>query len=208
MARGTALLSAAAAAGALLAGCGNGAGGDTAQAGDAEAARIAASPSTLTQDQTERKRLIPAAKKGWEQALRAAVATVPKSELVSIKLKGPADRPRWKTEVVTADGAAHTVRVDAVTGKAGKAQAETDQDADDKQELAGWLKKATVTPQQAAQTATDKTKGTVTAVKLDDSDGGTPTWSVDVVSTDDWNKTTYDIDATNRKVLREHVDRD
>ncbi|MBL1104298.1 PepSY domain-containing protein [Streptomyces sp. 5-8] len=52
------------------------------------------------------------------------------------------------------------------------------------------------------------TKGTVTAVELEDSDGGTPTWSVDVVTTDDWNKTTFDIDATDGKILREHVDRD
>ncbi|MYW44776.1 PepSY domain-containing protein [Streptomyces sp. SID161] len=213
--RGTVLLTAAAAAGALLTGCGNDAGGDAAQTGAAEAARIAAtssspsaSPSGLTDDQTERKEVIPKAKTGWEQALRAAVAAVPKSELVSIKLKGPADRPRWKTEVATSDGAASTVRVDAVTGKAGKARAETDQDDDDKRDMADWLKKATVTPQQAAQTATDKTKGTVTAVELDDTDAGTPIWSVDVVSTDDWNKTTYDIDATDRKVLREHVDRD
>ncbi|WP_208639959.1 PepSY domain-containing protein, partial [Streptomyces tricolor] len=98
--------------------------------------------------------------------------------------------------------------VDAVTGKAGQEQAKPDQDPDDKRELADRLEKATVTPQQAAQTATDKTKGTVSAVELDDSDGGTPKWSVDVVTTDDWNKTTYDIDASDRKILREHVDRD
>ncbi|MFF9765453.1 PepSY domain-containing protein [Streptomyces sp. NPDC014636] len=212
--RGTALLSAVAAAGALLTGCGNDA-GDAARTGAVEAARIAAtssspsaSASSLTEDQTERKELIPKVKTGYEQALRAAVAAVAKSEPVSIKLKGTPERPRWKTEVATADGAASTVRVDALTGKAGKARTETDQDDDDKRELADWLKKATVTAQQAAQTATDKTKGTVTAVELDDSDGGTPTWSVDVVTTDDWNKTTYDIDATNRKILQEHIDRD
>ncbi|WP_251096261.1 PepSY domain-containing protein [Streptomyces sp. Caat 7-52] len=91
---------------------------------------------------------------------------------------------------------------------AGKARTESDQDTDDKSELADWLKKATVTARQAAQTATDKTRGTVTAVELEDSDGGTPTWSVDVVTTDDWNKTTFDIDATDGKILREHVDRD
>jgi uncharacterized membrane protein YkoI len=214
--RGVALLSAAAAAGALLTGCGDDAGGDGARTGAAKAAPLAATTSSpspgashLTEDQAKRKQLLPKVRTGYEQALRAAVAAVPKSEPVSVKLKtGPADRPRWKVEVATADGAAHTVRVDAVGGKAGKARAETDQDDDDRRELADRLKKATVTAQQAAQTATDKTKGTVTAVELGDSDGGTPTWSVDVVSTGDWNKTTYDIDATDRKVLREHVDRD
>ncbi|GAA2195678.1 PepSY domain-containing protein [Streptomyces bangladeshensis] len=207
------LICAALAAGALLTGCGEEAG-----TGETQAAQVAAPPPTprptpsptasLTEDQAERKALIPKAKVGYDKALSAAVAAVPRSKPVSIELKGPPDSPRWETEVATADGTAHTVRVDAVTGKAGQEQAKPNQDPDDKRELADRLEKATVTPQQAAQTATDKTKGTVSAVELDDSDGGTPKWSVDVVTTDDWNKTTYDIDASDRKILREHVDHD
>ncbi|MEU2437256.1 PepSY domain-containing protein [Streptomyces rubradiris] len=212
LSRGTALICVAAAAGALLAGCGTDSGGEAARGGAAEAAQVAATSPTptadgnLTEDQKERKALVPKAKTGYEQALSAAVGAVPDSKPVSVELKGSPDSPRWEAEVATDDGAAHTVSVDAVGGKAGKAQAKDD-DSDDKRELADLLKKATVTPKQAAQTATDKTKGTVTAVELDDTDGGAPRWSVDVV-TDDWNKTTFDIDATNRKILREHVDRD
>ncbi|MFD0395773.1 PepSY domain-containing protein [Streptomyces nogalater] len=168
---------------------------------------LPAPSGNLTEDQQERKALVPKAKTGYEQALSAAVGAVPDSKPVSVELKGSPDSPRWEAEVATGDGTAHTVSVDAVGGKAGQARAE-DKDSDDKRELADLLKKATVTPQQAAQTATGKTKGTVTAVELDDDDGGTPKWSVDVVTTDDWNKTTFDIDATNRKILREHVDRD
>ncbi|MEU7644658.1 PepSY domain-containing protein [Streptomyces huasconensis] len=216
--RGTGLLCAAVAAGALLTGCGddNGNGNDgAAKTGTAEAAPVptatpTTSPGGLTDDQAERKALVPKAKVGYEDALRTAVAEVPKSKPVSIELKGPADKPTWETEVATTDGAAHTVRVDAVSGKAGGAQAKKDQDADDKRELADRLGKATVTAQQAAETATGKTKGTVTSVELEDSDsnGGAPKWSVDVVTTDNWNKTTFDVDATNRKILREHVDKD
>lgn len=33
-------------------------------------------------------------------------------------------------------------------------------------------------------------------------------WSVDVVTPKGSNKTTFDVDATNRKILREHVDTD
>ncbi|MGW6533818.1 PepSY domain-containing protein [Streptomyces venezuelae] len=210
--RGTGLICVAAAAGALLTGCGND-DGDTPKSDSSTAGR-AASPSSsdggnLTDDQRERKELVPKAKVGYDKALDAAVATVDKSKPVSIELKGTPDKPVWKAEVATADGASHDVDVDAVTGKAGQARADNDQDQDDKRELADWLKKATVTPQQAAQTATDKKKGTVTSVELDDSDKGDMVlWSVDVVTTDDWNKTTYDIDATNRKIVREHVDRD
>ncbi|WP_399934165.1 PepSY domain-containing protein [Streptomyces kanamyceticus] len=211
--RGTGLLCAAAAAAALLTGCGDDGDDGAAKTGSAEAAPVPSAPAAtatgnLTEDQSERKALIPKAKVGYEDALRTAVAAVPKSKPVSIELKGPVDKPTWETEVATTDGAAHTVRVDAVTGKADKAQAKKDEDADDKRELADRLRKATVTAQQAAETATGKTKGTVSSIELEDSDGGAPKWSVDVVTTDDWNKTTFDIDATNRKILREHVDKD
>ncbi|MCS0603049.1 PepSY domain-containing protein [Streptomyces sp. LP11] len=212
-----AVIAAAAATGALLTGCGAGTDDSAAETGAAEAAQVAApsmspSPSAtasaLTEDQAERKALVPKAKTGYDEALRTAVAAVPKSKPVSIELKGPANQPSWQAEVATTDGVAHTVRIDAANGKAGPAQTKSDQDSGDRRELADRLDKAKVTAQQAAQTATGKTKGTVTAVELGDTDNGTLKWSVDVVSTTDWNKTTYDIDATNRKILREHVDRD
>ncbi|QQC93202.1 PepSY domain-containing protein [Streptomyces alfalfae] len=215
--RGTGVLCAAAVAGALLTGCGSddkdrgastGAGEEAAAPATSAPASATESGENLTEDQAERKDLVPKAKVGYDKALRTAVAAVPKSMPVSIELKGPPDSPRWDAEVATDDGTEHTVRVDAVTGKAGQTRAKDDQDADDKRQLADWLKKATVTAPQAAKTATDKKKGTVTSIELDDTDQGVPKWSVDVVTSDDWNKTTYDIDATNRKVLREHVDRD
>ncbi|MFH8610724.1 PepSY domain-containing protein [Streptomyces sp. NPDC018029] len=204
---------AAVAAGALLTGCGNDDGDaaktDASEAGRAASPTMSADGGTLTDDQAERKALVPKAKVGYEDALKSALATVDNSKPVSIELKGTPDAPRWEAEVATEDGTPHSVRVDAVTGKADKPKADTDQDADDKRELADWLKKATVTPQQAVETATNKKKGTVTSVELDDSDKGrTVLWSVDVVTTDDWNKTTFDVDATDRKILREHVDKD
>jgi uncharacterized membrane protein YkoI len=226
--RGIGLVCVAAAAGALVTGCAK---GDTSAAGTGavEAAQVApttspssapatptsvpASPSsasasggTLNEDQAKRKALLAKAKVGYDKALSAATAAVPKSKPVSIDLKGPADSPGWEAEVATADGAVHAVHVDAVTGKAGQAQAQQDQD--DKREVADRLSKATVTAQQAVQTATDKIKGTVTSVGLGTSDGGAPKWSVDVVTPKDWNETTFDIDATTRKIIREHVDQD
>ncbi len=222
-------LCAVAAAGGLLTGCGgNDTGDSTTASPSAEPAQAqatspsptdaspasptAASPSPsesrLTEDQAERKEIVPKVKVGWDKALDTTVQKVPDAKPVAVELDGPADKPAWKVEVADADGTARTVRVDAVTGTADEARTDSDQDPDDKRELADLLKKATVTPQQAVQTATDRTKGTVTAVELGDTDQGSPKWSVDVVTTDNWNKTTYDIDATNRKILREHVDRD
>ncbi|MFG2635420.1 PepSY domain-containing protein [Streptomyces sp. NPDC048362] len=232
VARGVGLICVAAAAGALLTGCGqaddNAAGANAVQAAELAPTSPSASAPTsasasmsmsmppsasasggnLARDQAERKALLEKVKVGYGDALRAAVAKVSASKLVSIELKGGSKGPRWEAEVATVDGTAHTVRVDAVTGKADQAQAETEQDNDDRAKLADRLKKAKVTAQQAVQTATDKTKGTVTALELQGSHGGAPEWSVDVVTNGDWKKTTFDIDAVNRKITREHVDQD
>ncbi|WP_217254918.1 PepSY domain-containing protein [Streptomyces sp. AC602_WCS936] len=187
------------------------------------------SPSeSMTDDQAERKALVPLAKVTWDKAADTAVKEVPDSKLVDLELKrtsaeatastgspspsmpNPAPSqgaPEWEAKVATADGTVHRIDIDAVSGKVFRTQVE-DQDADDKQQLADLLKKATQTPEQAVKAATDKVKGTVTHVELDENDDQKAIWSVDVVSPDNWNKTTLDVDATNGKILREHVDRD
>lgn len=111
--------------------------------------------------------------------------------------------PAWHTSVATADGTLHDVWVDGVSGKVISDEPDADQDAQDKQELADRLKRTTVTPEQAVQTATQDNKGTVTAVELDDD-----SWSVDVVDTSSWDKTTYEVSTTERRILRQEVDRD
>ncbi len=187
------------------------------------------SPSeTMTDDQAERQALVPLAKVTWDKAADTAVKEVPEGKLVDLELKrtsaeatestgspspstpNPAPSqgaPEWEAKVAASDGTVHRIDIDAVSGKVFRTQAE-DQDADDKQQIADLLKKATQTPEQAVKAATDKAKGTVTHVELDENDDQKAIWSVDVVSTDNWNKTTLDVDATNGKILREHVDRD
>ncbi|QGV78743.1 PepSY domain-containing protein [Streptomyces ficellus] len=213
-------LAAAVAAGPLLTAC-----------GEERAPRPAAAPSPVgspagtasppgqTRDQAERKALLGATEVTWDKAAATAVAEVPRGKLADIELTwarpasgspSPAGSPgtgartpEWEATVAAQDGTAHAVRVDAVSGKVTSSLTDPDQDAEDKQEWAARLGAATVTPQQAAQTATGRTKGTVSAVQLDDE-----VWSVDVVTTNDWNKTTYDVDARTGKIVREHVDRD
>ncbi|MFE0798027.1 PepSY domain-containing protein [Streptomyces mutabilis] len=187
------------------------------------------SPSeTMTDDQSERQALVPLAKVTWDKAADTAVKEVPEGKLVDLELKrtsaeatestgspspstpNPAPSqgaPEWEAKVAASDGTVHRIDIDAVSGKVFRTQAE-DQDADDKQQIADLLKKATQTPEQAVKAATDKAKGTVTHIELDENDDQKAIWSVDVVSTDNWNKTTLDVDATNGKILREHVDRD
>ncbi|MFH8407667.1 PepSY domain-containing protein [Streptomyces sp. NPDC018019] len=162
----------------------------------------------MTEDQRSRKALVPEAKTSYDQALKAATGAVADSKPVAVELKrGAGGKPEWHTKVATSDGTESTVRVDAVSGKADQPRTKKE-DGDDKKELADRLQRATVTPQQAAATATGRKSGTVTAVELDTNDQKKEIWSVDVVTRNDWNKTTFDVDAANRKILREHVDRD
>ncbi|WP_328315582.1 PepSY domain-containing protein [Streptomyces sp. NBC_00388] len=201
-----------AAAGALLmCGC-SGSGGQTPAHGTGAAQASpsgSSSPSgNLTEDQAERKALIPAAKVDYEVAAKAAVKAVPGSKPVSVELERGADgTPVWETEVAKSDGTSSKVPVDVATGKAGKPRTDTGEDSEDKTKLASRLNNAKVTMYQAAGTATGHTKGTVSTVKLDD-ENDTPVWKVDVVTHADWNKTTYDVDVSSGKVLRVKVDRD
>ncbi|WP_344493979.1 PepSY domain-containing protein [Streptomyces enissocaesilis] len=197
-----------------MSGCGddNGGGGE-ASPGTTAGNTAASSPAQtnsptntggLTEDQAERKALLPSAEVSYDKAARTAVGEVPGGKLTGIELR---NGPEWTAEVAAEDGTAHSVRIDAVSGKVTRSGAEADQDADDKRELADRLAGAKQTWQQAARTATGKKSGTVSSVQLDD-DGGALIWSVDVVTTGDWDKTTFDIDAASGKIVREHVDRD
>lgn len=212
----------------LLTACGDAETTTAGVAAPAQTTPTGTSPS-LSEDQAERKDLVPKAKVGWDKAAATAVKEVPRSKLTHLELKrtprdataspgSPSPRtpnpapspgaPEWVAEVAAQDGTVHRVDIDAVTGKVFRAQADPDQDADDKRKIADRLGKARQSPEQAVRAATGKKKGTVTAVELDENDDRRLIWSVDVVDTGNWNKTTYDVDAGDGKIIREHVDRD
>ncbi|MET9514575.1 PepSY domain-containing protein [Streptomyces sp. NPDC002994] len=234
---GVLYVAAATAAAALLTGCGNSGDDKTARAAAGQPdVRQTPSPSPtgsprLTEDQAARKALVPTAKVTADKAAATAVGEVPDSTLLSIELKrsargadptasptgspSPSPSPSpgarrsvWVAEVSEKDGTEHTVRIDAASGDVIRSRTDAGQDADDKAERAEWLTKIKQTPEQVAKAATDRKKGTVTSMELDDADSGDVIWSVEVVTTNDWNKTTFDIDATTGEVLSEDVDRD
>lgn len=183
------------------------------------------SPSpSLNREQAERKDLLSQAKVTWEQATDTAVGEVPDGKLVALEL-GRAHReataspdtpspasspgaPEWEAMVAAADGTVHRIDIDAVSGEVLRSEAEADQGEDDKREVTDRLNRAEQTPEQAVRTATDKVKGTVTGLELDENDDQQLVWSVDVVNTEDWNKTTVDVSATDGKIVREQMDRD
>ncbi|MEU8678823.1 PepSY domain-containing protein [Streptomyces sp. NPDC048560] len=115
--------------------------------------------------------------------------------------------PQWVAEVVETDGAAHTIRIDGVSGKVIESEPDADQDAADKSQMADWIAEAKQTPAQAAKVATDKKKGTVTSMGLDTNDDDTLVWAVDVVAKD-WNKTEFEVDAVSGSIVREETVRD
>ncbi|MFJ9180012.1 PepSY domain-containing protein [Streptomyces sp. NPDC102360] len=163
----------------------------------------------LNDDQAERKKLLSATKVDWDKAARTAEKEVSGSKLLDIDLDDDQQgNPEWDAEVVASDGTSTDVRIDAVTGKVSGSTKDNDQDADDKKENTDKLAAAKITAAKAAGTATDRKKGKVTSVALDDADGGATVWSVDVVTPATWDKTSFDIDAANGKVLNEHVDQD
>ncbi|MYV99146.1 peptidase M4 [Streptomyces sp. SID3343] len=160
----------------------------------------------MTEDQAQRSALVPLARIDYVQAATAASAGTPDAKVIDIELKRATDNtPVWGVRTVGPDGTAHHVEVDAGSGAVRNDRVDADQDAEDKRKLADRLAKTTTTWQQAAGTALARKQGTVTAVEHDDDKPG---WSVDIVTTDDWNKTTYDVDAGTGQITREHVDRD
>ncbi|MEB8341952.1 PepSY domain-containing protein [Streptomyces endophyticus] len=200
----------------LLSACSSDDGDDTssgAKESESAAQQDQASDATptgrLNEDQAERKKLLSATKVDWDKAARTAEKDVSGSKLLEIELGDDKQgNPEWDAEVVASDGTSTDVTVDAVTGKVTGSTADKDQDADDKKENADKLSAAKITAVKAADTATERKKGKVTSVALDDSDSGSTVWSVDVVTPATWDKTTFDIDAANGKVLNEHVDQD
>ncbi|MFD7292967.1 PepSY domain-containing protein [Streptomyces sp. NPDC059897] len=215
--RAVGVVCAVAASFALLSACSSDDGDDDTSAGGNESESAAPkdqsgdpSPSgRLNEDQSERKKLLSATKIDWDKAARTAEKEVSGSKLLEIELGDDKQgNPEWDAEVAASDGTATDVRIDAVTGKVSASTTDKDQDADDKKENSDKLAAAKITAMKAADTATESKKGKVTSVALDDSDSGSTVWSVDVVTPATWNKTSFDIDAANGKVLNQHVDQD
>ncbi|MEV0580800.1 PepSY domain-containing protein [Streptomyces sp. NPDC050392] len=137
----------------------------------------------------------------------ASTSPSPSGTSASPSASPAATGPEWVAVVVAKDGTEHNVRVDAVSGKVIQSTEDPGQDAEEKSKLADRMAGAKQTAQQAAKAATDKKKGTVTSLDLDDNDKNVLVWSVDVVDKA-WNETTVGIDAATGAVTAEETDTD
>jgi uncharacterized membrane protein YkoI len=189
----------------------------------------------LTEDQTKRKELLSNVKVTFDKAATTAVGEVSGGKLTDLDIQGlddddasgspsptgspspdgsgspspsgSAEGPKWVAEVAEEDGTAHHVTIDAVSGDVIDSAAVADQSDSDKQKLADRIATATQTPEQAAKVATDKKKGWVTSIGLEENDSQVLVWQVDVVS-DDWKMTTFDVDAVKGTITDEQTDED
>ncbi|MFI0355898.1 PepSY domain-containing protein [Actinomadura sp. 9N407] len=139
-----------------------------------------------------------------EQAASAALKAVPGGKIESLELDDDDDdngKAAWEADVLTGNTWRDVV-VDATTGKATVRTDKDDDDQDDRDD-AKALNAAKIDATQAARTALQTAKGTVTSVELDDGDA----WQVEVTGTDGKERE-LDVNATSGKVTANTVDDD
>ncbi|MFK4266257.1 PepSY domain-containing protein [Streptomyces milbemycinicus] len=110
-----------------------------------------------------------------KQAADAAVASVA-GKVTSVELEGHQGKAVWKVDVATAKGAEHEVTMNATSGKVTAHRTDHD-DADDEAALA---RSARTGLGQAVDAALKKIPGTATSAELDDDNGRSAAWDIDV----------------------------
>ncbi|GAA4899343.1 putative membrane protein YkoI [Stackebrandtia albiflava] len=112
-------------------------------------------------------------------AAQTALAEAPDAVVISVELDD--DSPEWEVDLVGPD-TEHEITVDAVTGEVRSHERDDDAD-DDGRDDAATASAATVTVDQAAQTALAKVPGVVVDMELDGDDNA-PVWEVEVAAED------------------------
>ncbi|ADI10501.1 Propeptide PepSY amd peptidase M4 [Streptomyces bingchenggensis BCW-1] len=110
-----------------------------------------------------------------KQAADAAVASVA-GKVTSVELEGHQGKAVWKVDVASAKGAEHEVTVNATSGRVTAHRTDHD-DADDEAALA---RSARTGLGQAVDAALKKIPGTATSAELDDDNGRSAAWHIDV----------------------------
>lgn len=119
------------------------------------------------------------------EAIAAALKHTPGTAVSADLDDDGADAGTWDVDVVKSDGGEYSVKVASDSGKVLGAHRDTDDDSDDRAELAA-LKGAEFDAREVALAAA--AKGTVTEVGVDD-DNGTVAWNVETVknnATSEW----------------------
>ncbi|MFD8379156.1 PepSY domain-containing protein [Streptomyces sp. NPDC059679] len=141
-----------------------------------ESARAAA--GTTNEDRDDDGTSATKTKVDLKQAADAAVASVA-GKVTSVELEGHRGKTVWKVDVVTAKGAEHEVTVNTTSGKVTANRTDHDDTDDD----AALARSAKTSLSQAVDAALKKIPGTATSAELDDDNGRSAAWEIDVTDT-------------------------
>lgn len=115
-----------------------------------------------------------------KQAADAAVAAVA-GKVTSVELEGHHGKAVWKVDVVTAKGTEHEVTVNTTSGKVTANRIDRDDsDHGDSDDEAALARSAKTGLGQAVDAALKKIPGTATSAELDDDNGRSAAWDIDV----------------------------
>ncbi|MGO4418904.1 PepSY domain-containing protein [Streptomyces sp. MCAF7] len=121
-------------------------------------------------------------KVGLKQAADAAVASVA-GKVTSVELEGHHGKAVWKVDVVTAKGAEHEVTVNTTSGKVTANRTDHDDTGHDDTDEAALARSAKIGLGQAVDAALKKIPGTATSAELDDDNGRSAAWDIEVTDT-------------------------
>ncbi|MGW3563019.1 PepSY domain-containing protein [Streptomyces sp. NPDC000941] len=113
-----------------------------------------------------------------KQAADAAVASVA-GKVTSVELEGHRGKTVWKVDVLTAKGVEHEVTVNSTSGKVTANRT----DHDDNDDEAALARSAKIGLGQAVDAALKKIPGTATSAELDDDNGRSAAWDIEVTDT-------------------------
>lgn len=146
--------------------------------------------------------VLPRVEAPYDRAVRKALDEVPGSRLVSVGLTDvSAPRPVWKTDVATADGTVHEVRLDAVRAQLINTSVPAGQSAAGKARTAALVGSAPLLPEEAVKKVKAPDFGKVNDVRLEKGPDGRTVWSVTVTTIERGHTRTYEIDAAGGKVV-------
>ncbi|KAK1178976.1 PepSY domain-containing protein [Streptomyces sp. NBS 14/10] len=117
-----------------------------------------------------------------KQAADAAVASVA-GKVTSVELEGHRGKAVWKVDVVTAKGAEHEVTVNTTSGKVTANRTDHDDTDHDDTDEAALARSAKTGLGQAVDAAVKKIPGTATSAELDDDNGRSAAWDIEVTDT-------------------------
>ncbi|MFI0822516.1 PepSY domain-containing protein [Streptomyces sp. NPDC021098] len=113
----------------------------------------------------------------------------------------------WEIDVFGKDHKNHDVTIDAGNGKVLGQHTDRDDDAEDAAEARALLKSDKTGYDEAIAAALKSVPGTVTSYGLDDDDRGSAVWELDVLGKDHKSHEVT-VDASNGKVVGQHIDQD